>query len=453
MPVSQRELRALQRDAGGFVQEIQPPAEDDNDDEETRLEPEDNDNDHDEDTDEDGDDDEDEEDENQPPAAQRQPHRGGNQGQPEVRIRVPRGKNNQQQGRNNHQQGRVNPVVARMQAQLAIVENRQARGNGQDEMELLIKECVKDELWSLAKIVSGPNQREALAEKCLELLDLEDFRGDTDIARENRRGWIKAYGPIIVKHLNAHRSYVQNQIKKACNSWQAEHGGLMPSHGDLLKCLKREINPNNTGEYALFKWYWDELLTKAAGNLANWHTDHRHYMCISTAAPPNNANAKYITPSTEAFAVACCESNRTKWEALWTLKVQYPNVKDFKINTKIRMQPNGKDPVDEVTVENAKTLRLNHTKYHGLFTNLVAGQAEFSAWTPQGRSKFYEYRRANKQARGLPNTKVVEEATLALIKQDYGLIAPSADEERRRKRRRTIDPAEVVAEEEDAFDF
>ena len=44
-----------------------------------------------------------------------------------------------------------------------------------------------------------------------------------------------------------------------------KNGKPVPSHKDLIKCTKRDIDMSKTAEADLFKWYWEEVMGKVLG--------------------------------------------------------------------------------------------------------------------------------------------------------------------------------------------
>jgi hypothetical protein len=201
-------------------------------------------------------------------------------------------------------------MVTAMYNQLAVVKHKsKAKVDEHDETLSFIKECVKKHLWALVKIITSKKTEYKAAMMCLRFLDLEEFDGDDEESEALREKWIMAYAHIVTSEINTHRSYVQNRVKKACDKWMAAHDGVMPSKDILEKCVKREIDPDNVHELETMMWWWDECLVYAAGNLDDWHADKRHYMKISTAAPPDNPKKLYIMPSTEGIAMAFIENN------------------------------------------------------------------------------------------------------------------------------------------------
>lgn len=342
------------------------------------------------------------------------------------------------------------PSKALAALEIQKVRNAKKRDSNVDvneEMLDLIKTCVKDHLWALVKIIQGQKAQEKATKKCLELMKLEDFQGNDAQTVANRKAWVESYAQEVTKAINAQRSYAQTRVKEACDGWMANNGGTLPTKAELESCLKRTVDVNTEEGKALFKWYWDEVLPKAAGNHSDWHPDHRHYMTISEGKPPNS-DTPYITPSTEAFAVAAIVNNSVKWPAMFKLKQDHPGVKNW--NVKGSIDPN----MLEVTVE-GKTCTLNHTKYHGLYTKVDGGQLKYSGWIKDGRDYFLALKEANEAARLLDTTLPKEQAILDALRTENGITANTAAAERKRKRQQKA--ADATAEQSDdegaGFDF
>lgn len=255
------------------------------------------------------------------------------------------GNNSRVNGKRKSSGSELPPAIAQMKAELAVVRAKKRSKKGATEMENLIDDTVKAKLWASAKIVSCARQREKVAGECLDLMDLEEYQGDDPETKANKEEWVTAFGPKVVKFLNKHRSYVQTNINKACVKWMDKNNGELPSKAELEAIINRTCDPNDNTQWPLIKWYWDEALAAAAGNKADWHTDHRHYLTISKAAPPKNPDAVYITPITEAYLVACIESNRDKWTEMYRIKNmdEYSDVEKWKPNQKVTKDADGND--------------------------------------------------------------------------------------------------------------
>ena len=190
----------------------------------------------------------------------------------------------------------------------------------------------------------------------------------------------------------------------------------------------------------------DVLLPKAAGNTHDWALDKRGYHTILTAAPQDRPKAFYMQPSTEAFLLTTYQGNFMKWEAMYALKKTYP----MKRMTIIHLVP--KEKVDaklEFEVVGNK-LHLCDDKCKGKCTKSNAGQQEKGGWTEEGIEAWQKHRDDNKAARLTPQSQALEEEALNLIKQNYGLVAASYEEEASNKKK-TKARKELVTREFDVF--
>jgi hypothetical protein len=231
----------------------------------------------------------------------------------------------------------------------------------------------------------------------------------------------------------------------------ADHEGTLPTEAMLKKCLERKIDLKKDDEVAVMKWYWDDLMAMAAGNSDDWHVDKRHYVLLSTGAPPKKDARPYITPSTEAIALAFVENNRSKWPAIYAAKQQHPKAKEIRVKAKVH------EGLEEFTWYRNKVngvLLCNGEKYMTKYTETAAGQQDFTGWSKAGRDYNVAMKALNEKARKAKGTKKFEEAILDMIRADYGKTAASALEERNAKRRKTGKAkAPIVEDEDDGMEF
>jgi hypothetical protein len=346
-------------------------------------------------------------------------------------------------------------AVANMKAQLAVTKHKKAKKKGkeidEDETPRLIRECIHKHLWALSKFVNGEQSQDKVAAKCLELLNIKEFNGQGEQYDADRAEWIKAYGPGVTAQLNTHRSYVQNRCREACIRWMDNHEGTLPSEELLLKCLERKIDLKNDDEVAVMKWYWDDLLAMAAGNAEDWNVDKRHYVLLSTGAPPKNPESPYITPSTEAIAMTFIDNNRTRWPALFAAKQLYPKAKEIRARAKVH------EGTEEFTWYKGRVggvLLCNGEKYLTKYTETAAGQQEFTGWSKAGRDYNVAKKALNEKARKAKGTKKFEQAILDMIRADNDKTAASALEERNAKRRKSGKAkAPIVEDDDDGMEF
>ena len=310
-----------------------------------------------------------------------------------------------------------------------------------DPMELLIWNAVKDELYRNCKFANGPAQRRAVTMKCLEKMNLEEFKGDSEAIKALKLRWCKVNEGMVIKKLNKLRNYTGTQTRNAAFAYMKEHQGKLPSRERLEQILKRDLDMTKDDDYEDFKWWVDEVMPLACGNQTLWNKDKRRYLCMSTAAPPNNPTSKHITPATEAMAVCFFENFRSKWEALYKLKSdsRLAACTTFQTKHKTLYASDGRTLAYdwEIDPKNKKVCNLNGPRWMGKCTFTDLGPGKDSGWNKEGRQLFNTLKEMNKTARATAKCLEVEEAFLHLFKDENGILGATAAEERARKRRKT----------------
>lgn len=345
-----------------------------------------------------------------------------------------------------------------MEQQLAVVNKKAKVCTVNGEMIRLINDKAKEELWRFVKIISGKKAAIKATGKMLQLLQLAEYQGKGEDMDELRASWITAYKDEVVKAINGIRSYVQNRVKGACFDFMNNHNGQLPTQELLIKIVKRQIDLNDDHEVEVFKWYWDNLMAKAAGNMSDWHPDKRHFMLLSTAAPPNDPNNPYITPSTEAIALAMIESNRSRWTHIHAQAKNHPPGTTFKVREKLRYKDDAQTQLEDEVTDGTKPKEkwLNGPQYLARFTDSLGGQQEFSGWTKDGRVYFHDIRKMSIEARENRSDECEkqEQHILDDLRLDLSITEVTAELERAKnnKRKRKNKPDEPE-DEEDGMDF
>ena len=195
-----------------------------------------------------------------------------------------------------------------------------------------IKKWVPNNVFRLCKFILSDQQEKEMVEKYLDEGTDPNFKGNGKEAKSNRRTFIQYYRTVFTQRLNETRSYATARMKDAVWEWMNYHQGNLPDETKLLALLNRTWTPpeEDSDDYAeewkLAVWYQEVYLCKACGNGNDWSSDKRRYLTISEGAPVNAPNSKYITPSTEAFAMVIFESNAEHWKKMYDLKKQYPEL-------------------------------------------------------------------------------------------------------------------------------
>ena len=326
-------------------------------------------------------------------------------------------------------------AVQEMKATLAT---RKGKHEPNDAMSILIKKCVKEQLWRILKFVKGPKSQQKAAEKVLELLAMEEFRGDSAEMKQRRLEWVIAYGPTVTKEINSLRSYVQTRIKDSCIKFASRRKGEFPKVEELVECLTR-----NNPKYDVGIWYWDELVPIATGNTVDWNSAKRHTLKMRNAAPPNNPKKLYVPPSTEAIIVAMLESNTPKWEELVKVQEKYPGKK---IVPMAKINPD-KPSICELA---PNKIALNDRKYLAKYTDVEMGQQKYSGWTKEGLEAYEKYRDMCIEGRNSTNAEFKEACILTEVRKKHGLPG-SVEAEKAQKRRKLAHEIEDDDENQDIF--
>ena len=346
-------------------------------------------------------------------------------------------------------------AVKEMKAQLAIARSKKKDKETKQDMEKMIHTVCKERLWRRVKLVNGDVERRNLTIAVLEELDLAEYKGHDEAAKQRREEWIEAYETVCAKKLNAVRGYAQTRCKAAIDDFKATFGRF-PTQLDFMKCLTRTVDINNKDDYDLFKWYWTSLMPRACCNDNDWNKDKRNYLTIIEGCPPNQPGKNYITPSTEAMAVCFWESNEVRWAALEAAKAmpQHSKVKHWhtKPRSKIEKGPNAK----EFTISaDGESCTVMGEKYLPKYTKIDAGQIKDSGFTKKARNRFKELQKQCKEARAEPQNLTKEKDFLKKLKAELGLKHSTAREEQLAKRRKTRhheDDDVAVDEEPDEWD-
>jgi hypothetical protein len=368
--------------------------------------------------------------------------------QPASAVVAPENVNNAQNSGNAKRKPAPNAAnQAQLQEELVIAQaakrHKAAKEKGQSQMEVFIKAGIKKDLWRGVKMAYGEKQQREVAALCLKVLNLSDFKGNSLDVKKRVIAWIDTYFGVVTKEINEHRGYVQTQIRGFVLKYMQANNGYFPPSELLLACLERKIDLNNEDQVQVFELYWDNLLSKAAGNKHDWSPAHSHYVRITDGAPPNNPNSLYITPSTEAFLVAVIESNEERWAETYRQKQANPG-------KQIAFFPTWKDNTREPPTESAdgKIVYVYGDEFLGKYTEANKGQTRNPGWTKKGRNRFKALMALNKAAREKPETLALEQAFLNRLRAKYNLTCRNKEEEDRNKRRKNKNKKEVVEEEE-----
>lgn len=200
------------------------------------------------------------------------------------------------------------------------------------------------------------------------------------------------------------------------------------------------------------------MIPKSCANGADWCKDHHLYLTLYKGAPPSAPGKLYVPASTEAVAVLFVENMRTKMKALWELKKLpvYAGITKWVPQNKVKFQADGKTLAWEHRVHPKKsdTVQLNGPQFLGKFTITTKGQSKDSGWTKESRTLFNQWTGLCRKARKTAAGRAKEEAFLAKLRAEEGIVAWNPEEERARKRRKLdAERAAEAAESEVEMDY
>jgi len=122
-----------------------------------------------------------------------------------------------------------------------------------------IKDVYRIHMFRRAKWIRNKDDMGFLAETAYDFVYSEqdrDEKGD-----DYRSTWVNTYTDHMKTVVNARRSYIQSQCKLAVFRYYKQHK-KMPTLDGLIKCVTRDIDPEDTTDYELFHWFWDDLMGK-----------------------------------------------------------------------------------------------------------------------------------------------------------------------------------------------
>ena len=368
-----------------------------------------------------------------------------------------------------------------------------------------ISRGVKEYLYPRIKFITNENIMKKCAKKVLDFQNWETYKGNDDYTKSAREHWIKVFAQLIKQVLNNHRNMVQTSVKNVCKTYIASNNGKLPSNEDLLKCINRAFPIRqddgvdvftNEADQKLFQWYWEKLLPAASGNPRDWGVHHSHYGCISSMTPINEPDSPFITPTTEAIAICLVEGNKAKWEATHEV-MQRPEYqgKNFKHHY-VQYHPDNPTVLleDETvsstptraidsfyfapytdtfchlffffgtfssllqvfvgngttrTSKDPKTVYMGGAVFRSPYTDSMAGQSEYHAWTQEGLDRYNELSALVKDNRSKQTKRNaidrVEKTMLRIIREENHREQATYEEEKKaNKRQRTNGDAAVA---------
>ena len=246
---------------------------------------------------------------------------------------------------------------------------------------------TKDVVWKIVKFLKSSEQIfDATGVVMSNIPELQKYMllDDEEMVKKWQGKYAEAYGDIITKALNSHRSDRQQGLRTAYIE-RSKLGKKLPTPAELLQIVKRKnIDPvKNPDNYDLFLWYWEVLLTKVAGG-SRWGHSQKYYGRISDHAPPDDAKNPYITVGDEAMVVLMWENCGQRF-------------------------PYAVKCLKEGTKENKDA-----PEYQSKYSDSTCGQDKFGGWNAAGRIRFKELKRGIAKSKKLRAEAIKEIETKAL---------------------------------------
>jgi hypothetical protein len=338
-------------------------------------------------------------------------------------------------------------VKARLQTRLAGLKRK--HGNEEaprttevagmkfnEGMRVLVKRKTKREFWRSGKFLGNDTQLRGACDKIM--LTIPDLAKKMKTMKgkeldDYKEGFFITYGFTVRHEINEHRSTVQSNLKTEYLLLIKNEGTIVTAEmiGKIIRREQMDYDPEDK-EYgskmrALFKWYWDHLLPKCAGN-THWSNNIRLHETIGKARIQNKdgtKGGKHITSSTEAYIILIFENSQPRWECERKL---------LAAGTKID-----------------KAERAKKTYVGAKFSNSSSGNAKYGGWSAAGRNRFIDLMKAVTEAKSKPNVRAVEAFCLASLRLDKGIAKTESNRKKKTKCANTleVEDTEVPFESED----
>ncbi len=335
----------------------------------------------------------------------------------------------------------------RLQKRLAGMKRKHGNENGtrttevagmkfNEGMRVLVKRKTKREFWRSGKFLGNDGQLRGACDKIM--LTIPDLAKkmktlEGKALKDYQEGFFITYGFTVRHEINEHRSTVQSNLKTEYLLLIKNEGITVTAEmiGKIIRREQMDYDPKDK-EYgskmrALFKWYWDHLLPKCAGN-THWSNNIRLHETIGKARIQNKdgtKGVKHITSSTEAYIILIFENSQPRWECERKL---------LAAGTKID-----------------KEERAKKTYVGAKFSNSSSGNAKYGGWSAAGRNRFIDLMEEVTKAKSKPNVKAVEAFCLASLRLDKGIEQTESNRKKKTKCANTleVEDTEVPFESED----
>jgi hypothetical protein len=214
-------------------------------------------------------------------------------------------------------------------------------------------------------------------------------------------------------------------MKEAVYGWLQDRDDLPPTEEEIDLVLERSMDMKDERHSDIMIWYWDELLPAAVVEKGCWKQNTRYFNIISVSKREIGNGLRFITPATEAFALAVYVNYFSGWHEMYKLRKQLE--KDHPKN-KLKFQPRKKkspsDP-DYVVDLGRQTCYLQSPKYEAKWTKSDRGNSVAGGWSQTGMlvyKRFYDQLEAKREdAQRIEAEKII----LAELRQIMNITADS----------------------------
>jgi hypothetical protein len=298
----------------------------------------------------------------------------------------------------------------------------------------LVKKAVKRDFWRNCKFLGSDEQLKDACDVIIEKIpdmvkQMKNLEGQALI--DFKEQFHITYRKTIRHEINEHRSTVQSNLKKEYHLLITEEGPLKgvvvtaKMMGAIIGREKMVYDPKRPEDgaqmRALFKWYWDTILPKCAGN-THWSNSIRLHERICQARLPNKngkKGGKRITASTEAYILLTWENSQPRWEC--------------------------ERPLIAAGVKINKEEREKETYVGALYSDIKSGNTKYGGWNAAGRNRFMAMIDEITAAKKKPHVKGVEAYCLAALRVEKEIDEKESN--RKKKKVKCANTLEIEAAE------
>jgi hypothetical protein len=236
----------------------------------------------------------------------------------------------------------------------------------------------------------------------------------------SKEDWVISRVSVVGSAFNSTRSYITCQVKSTIFRYADDVlDGKWPNLDKFRQCALRTIRvqaPEDATDaekaeceanLAVFVFYWDELLPRAAPNSSKlWDTSTR-YVCTITNR--DRYKKSPITTQMEAFLVLCLENNWKYWENWYFLSRKlYPKRKIQRCPSKLLPAEDSPQFLRGYFEGEKNTVYFYGPKFDTLYSKLNGGSRMTGGWSEDGITRFEQLCTAIRTARQTPENYDLE---------------------------------------------